>query len=232
MADLTIANESFSMADAERIIAAYCFDEDETAPTPPSPAYGPPPQPWQRPLMAYRSYDCQRGESDAIDIVDIVSPVLLNVVHGFGVAMVSNLLAVAPLVDETVRGVSSRLKFWTIPIEDIADPVEGSPAWLLHRAWYLVESVPGCGLTITHKILHHAWPHLFPLIDTTTAPRLGDSMWLTIREELESNEAQFEALERWFAAVAAERDGVSLTRLRLYDILLWTRVREQERTVT
>lgn len=224
---LMVANESVSRVEAEQIITTYCFEDELTHPTPPSREYGPPPTPWRRPLMGYRSYDCQRGPTDGMDIVDIVAPVLLNVVHGYGVEMVSNLLAVAPVVNETVRRVPSHLTFWTIATEDIANPVEGSAAWLLHRAWYLLESVPNCGLTKTHKILHHAWPHLFPLIDNETSQRLGEDLWLTIRRDLEASAEQFSILETWFAGTAAAQGGVALTRLRLYDILLWWRVHHE-----
>lgn len=225
---LMVANERFSREEAEQVIATYCFEDEPTHPTPPPQEYGPPPAPWRRPAMGYRSYDCQRGPGDGMDIVDIVAPVLLNVVHGYGVEMISNLLAVAPLVNETVRGVPSHLTFWTIPTTDIANPAEASPAWLLHRAWYLLESVPNCAVTKTHKILHHAWPHLFPLIDNDTRHSLGENMWLTIRRDLDASAEEFSILEAWFAGTAAAQGGVALTRLRLYDILLWWRVHDQQ----
>lgn len=99
---------------------------------------------------------------------------------------------------------------------------------LLHRAWYLIESVPGCGVTKTHKILHHAWPHLFPLIDRRTMTKLGENLWLTIHKDLSDYEKAFCELEVWFAMLAGSRGGVPLTRLRLHDILLWCRVVGEE----
>jgi hypothetical protein len=75
-------------------------------PDPPSPAYGEPPQPWRRPRFGNRSNDYQRGSGEGIDIVDIVAPVLLNETQGHAVEVVSNLLAVAPVVNEIVRQVT------------------------------------------------------------------------------------------------------------------------------
>ena len=164
--DLRVAGESFPVGDVKAVIAGYCFGEETTQPDPPVPAYGEPLPAWLRSRFGYRSYDCQRGPGEGIDIVDIVAPVLLNVTQGYGVEIVSNLLAVAPIVNEVVRQVPADVSFWTLPRGELENPPEGSPVWLLHRAWCLIESVPGCGVTKTHKVLHHAWPHLFPLIDT------------------------------------------------------------------
>lgn len=83
-------------------------------------------------------------------------------------------------------------------------------------AWYRIESVPGCGVTKTHKILHHAWPHLFPLVDRQTMAKLGENLWLTIYDDLTKPEqvAAWDELEAWFATLAGARAGVPLTRLR------------------
>ena len=87
--ELEVAGEQYTMEKARRVIETYCFEEEpQTAPTPPPQAYGAPVEPWSRPCMGYRSYDCQRGPSEGIDIVDIVAPVLLNVTNGYGVEMV------------------------------------------------------------------------------------------------------------------------------------------------
>ena len=222
--ELKVADETFSMEQAKQTIATYCFESEPTSPTPPPQTYGVPLEPWSRPLFGYRSYDCQRGSGEGVDIVDIVAPVLLNAPQGYGVALVSNLLAVAPIVNDVVARVPSHSTFWDLSSEEVESPAEDSPSWWLHRAWYLVESVPGCGRTKTHKLLHHAWPHLFPLIDNTTGPRLGENMWLRVHGDLNDYRQEFSELEQWFAAEAASQEGVSLTRLRLHDILLWWRV--------
>lgn len=180
LGDLTVAGQLFELQRARTIIAGYCFGEVPEEPDPQGSAYGQVLPAWWRARFGYRSYGCQRGPGEGIDIVDIVAPVLLNVTQGYGVEIVSNLLAVAPVVNEVVRRVPDDVSFWTLPRDELEKPPEGSPAWLLHRAWYLIEPVPGCGVTKTHKIRHHAWPHLFPLIDTRTRERLGDDLWLTI----------------------------------------------------
>lgn len=225
MADeLAVAGYGFGLEQARQVVAGYCFGEVTESPDAPEPAYGPPLESWLRGRFGYRSYDCQRGPDEGIDIVDIVAPVLLNVTQGYGVEIVSILLAVAPAVNEVVRQVPDEVSFWTLPRADLEEPREGTWAWLLHRAWYLIESVPGCGVTKTHKILHHAWPHLFPLIDRQTMTKLGENLWLTIYDDLKEHEREFDELEVWFAALAGASGGVPLTRLRLYDILLWCRV--------
>ncbi len=227
---LVLAGESFSLDDARAVIAGYCFGEETTEPDSPVSAYGEPLPAWRRARFGYRSYDCQRGPGEGIDIVDIVAPVLLNVTQGYGVEIVSNLLAVAPVVNEVIQQVPADVAFWTPPREELEESPEGSAAWLLHRAWYLIESVPGCGVTKTHKILHHAWPRLFPLLDRQTMTRLGDNLWLAIYDDLTKPDQAplFEDLEVWFATLASTRDGVLLTRLRIYDILLWCRVTGEE----
>ena len=226
MTQLVLGGEPFSLEDAKAIIAGYCFGEVPEEPEPPSPAYGEPLSGWPRARFGYRSYDCQRGSGDGIDIVDIVAPVLLNVTQGYGVEIVSNLLTVAPAVNEVMRPVSNDVSFWTLPRQELAEPRAESDSWCLHRAWYLIEAVPGCGCTITHKILHHTWPHLFPLIDQRTRERLGTDPWLAIHDDLTNpaNKRAFDELETWFALLAGTNGGMSLTRLRLHDILLWCKI--------
>ena len=71
--------------------------------------------------------------------------------------------------------------------------------------------------------LHHRRPSLFPLLNRTTRWQLlphvreGDSgVEAVIHRELQANAAAFRALED---AVVAQ--DLSLTRLRLHDVLLW-----------
>lgn len=222
--NVNLAGEPFERERARAVIAGYCFGETAEEPDPPVPAYGSPLEPWRRGRFGYRSYDCQRGPGDGIDIVDIVAPVLLNVSQGYGVEIVSNLLTVVPVVNQVMRQVPGGASFWTLPREDLEDPQEGTASWCLHRAWYLIESVPGCGVAKTHKILHHAWPHLFPLIDRQTMTKIGQNMWLTVHDDLQRESEAFDELEVWFATLAGARGGVALMRLRLYDILLWCSV--------
>lgn len=85
----------------------------------------------------------------------------------------------------------------------------------------------GIKVALTHKLLHHKRPDLFPLIDNRTVPLLKPhtdtevGLWGVVHRELTRNEEQFGALERTFAELATEDHDVRLTRLRLHDVLLW-----------
>jgi hypothetical protein len=80
----------------------------------------------------------------------------------------------------------------------------------------------GVGPTITDKVLHHKRPWLFPIFDHATRQAMGaESAWRVLHAELQNQAAQFIYLEQWFAAQAAERGGVRLSRLRIHDILHW-----------
>ena len=235
MTDLVIAGETFEVEAAKAVIAGYCFAEVEADIHPPSgETYGPQVEPWRRRCWGYLSYDCQRGSGPKPDVVDVMAPVLLNVSQGYGVRLVSDLLAIAPAVREVVAPVTATdFCFWDLDPNDVVPttprPPDGSSSLSLHRAWYLVESVKGADVAVTHKLLHHAWPHLFPLIDNRTIDALGrDRAWVTMLEDLQRHEEVFVALEDWFAELARDRGGVPLTRLRLYDILLWCRVVDGE----
>ncbi|MDQ3913926.1 MAG: hypothetical protein M3323_01155 [Actinomycetota bacterium] len=120
MADeLVVAGYGFSLERARQVIAGYCFGEVPEEPEPPTPAYGEALSGWPRARFGYRSYDCQRGPGEGVHIVDIVAPVLLNVTQGYGVEIVSNLLAVAPVVNEVMRQVPDDVSFWTLPREEL-----------------------------------------------------------------------------------------------------------------
>ena len=230
---LTLAGEEFPIDRAQEVITGYCFGEIDSQPHPPTgKPYGPIIQPRRRRRWGYLSYDCQRGTGPAPDIVDVVAPVLLNVAQGYGVRLVSDLLAIAPMVRDVVASIGNKeFCFWDLDPNEVIPrgmPAEGSPSLALHRAWYLVESVKGADVAVTHKLLHHAWPHLFPLIDNRTASKLGEGYWVTILEDLKNHRSEFADLEDWFEELAQEIGGVRLTRLRLHDILLWCRVTGEE----
>lgn len=229
----SLAGEHFELNHAQAVIAGYCFAEVDSEPTPPrGDSHGKRAEPWRRPRWGYVSYDCMRGPGPPPDIVDVVAPVLLNVSQGYGVRLVSDLLAMCERVREVMSRVSPNACFWELEPEDIVPrglPPEGSLSQALHRAWYLIESVKGADVAVTHKLLHHAWPRLFPLIDNRTIDVLGrDRAWVTILEDLRRHEEECSKLEQWFADLADKRAGLPLTRLRLYDILLWCRVVEGE----
>jgi hypothetical protein len=82
-------------------------------------------------------------------------------------------------------------------------------------------------VALTHKLLHHKRPDLFPLIDRKTEPLLAAhtdesaGLWAVVHSELNANQRQFTALETTFAELVDGEGDVPLTRLRLHDVLLW-----------
>jgi hypothetical protein len=146
---------------------------------------------------------------------------------------VGGLEAVAPLVSETLEELDLRRPsaFWELGEEEVTVPGEGSVGWLLNLAWFILMSAPDVDVALTHKVLHHKRPSLFPLIDGRTLGWLQDaswdrrgqrSAWAQIHHELVSSQDEFALLEEWFAReIAARHESfVELTRLRIHDILL------------
>ncbi len=70
-------------------------------------------------------------------------------------------------------------------------------------------STPDVGRALTHKVLHHNQPALFPLLDRQTADVLrpagqphGWNAWQVILADIDDSRADFEELRAWFAALA------------------------------
>jgi Family of unknown function (DUF6308) len=123
-------------------------------------------------------------------------------------------------------------EFWSVLVGELQDPSEGGPGWHKHKAWEALVRVPDIGFTITHKILHHKWPSLFPLLDRVTVPHLGKNQWTRIHRDLTSSANAFAKLEAWFETEALRSDvsgptDLPIKRLRIHDILLWSRAREK-----
>jgi len=79
-----------------------------------------------------------------------------------------------------------------------------------------------------HKTLHHKRPSLVPLLDNKTirpigeaAERVGCTKWQLIWDEIHGHSADFGRLAGQFDQHALAKGGVSLSWLRLYDILVW-----------
>jgi hypothetical protein len=131
--------------------------------------------------------------------------------------------AAAPLAEAARRGKD----FTSLTSEELADdPPPDTAGWYLTRAWSQMMDTPDVGVALTHKVLHHKQPHLFPLLDALTADALrnapgGRNIWQQIHAEISDARQDFEDLRAWFAPVAAARGGVPLGLPRLHDILLW-----------
>jgi uncharacterized protein DUF6308 len=229
---LQVGSEQVEVDDAKAMIAGYCFAEKEgrwdTSDIKGSGYENDLPEvSWRR--WAYRSYDCVPPSPDGgLSGVDLLVPVGLNVTQGFGTELLERLAAAGNVVSETMAAVPEHATFWDLQrdeIEPAGVPAPGTTSWALHRSWAILMSVPGCRVTITHKILHHRWPNLFPLIDTQTLTRLREGeAWLNIYDDLAGQADKFLELEEWFRGQLKDRaDAVPLSRLRLHDIILWCR---------
>ena len=95
--------------------------------------------------------------------------------------------AILPDLNEVLAYIDIGKTFWALnPVWLGAIPHVGAEEWWLWRAWALLRGLSGVGPTITHKVLHHKRPWLFPIVDTETVERLrkcGDE-WQTLHAEL------------------------------------------------
>lgn len=223
---LTVAKTPIDPQAAVEIIAGYCFGQETLHPkTPPNRAVGPPLSTRHVGAFAYRTYDCiAPSPGDTLEPIDVL------VANGLNARMqasaIGAILAVADEISAELKEIPSNQTFWDLPQKDILSaPDEGSgPAWHLWRAWTILMSLHGVDIATTHKILHHKRPNFFPLIDNQTLPRLAPTSWLTIHEDLQANPAGWQQLESQFSKLTHDPGQVTLTRLRLHDILLWTHV--------
>jgi hypothetical protein len=97
-------------------------------------------------------------------------------------------------------------------------------------------ATPGLRIARVHKVLHHKRPRLVPLLDNkTTKPiraaadgkRCGS--WQLIYDEIHDHAENFQILADEFDKLATGIDDVSLSWLRLYDILVWMKVTRPRR---
>lgn len=218
--------------EAREVLAGYCFDTRPGHWRPPTEVYGDLPEQPRDARWAYRAFDCcPRDSESAVTHIDLVAPVLLNVSQGYGTGLMSRLLSIADELTSTLRNVDVKVNFWDLP-EDHISPADAPPtesdSWWLHRAWYLLESVDGAGLAITNKILHFKRPHQFPVADSRTLPGVPDGIWLHPHRDLNTFRGAYGELEGWFQDLASRRGGRRLTRLRIHDILLWTKLNKAD----
>lgn len=171
---------------------------------------------------AYRTYDCVPSSPYAFDVADLLIVAALDA-NASGDTILA-MEAVLPDLNEVLAHIDVGQTFWALSPDDlgVTSPHEGTSAWWLWRAWVLLRGAKGVGPTITDKVLHHKRPWLFPIFDDGTRQAMGaESAWRVLHAELQDQAEPFSHLEQWFAAQAAERGGIALTRLRLHDILHW-----------
>jgi hypothetical protein len=179
---------------------------------------------------AYRVYDCvPPSDDDEFAWLDVL---VVDGINGkMDQAAITALRDAADRAWPHVRTAIERADgraFWDLPEDEGGrTPPPGTTGQALSDAWEECWSTDGIKTALTHKMLHHKRPELFPLIDNVTAPLLRAhaddrvSLWGVLHRELLANEEQFTALEKAFAELVNGKEDVPLTRLRLHDILLW-----------
>ena len=218
------------LAEAKLTVAGFCFGETELR--------------WgeltklgvggaitnrRRPRWTYRTYDCvPASEGPELTMHDVLLTAGLD--SRINSEAASGIYAVLDEVNGALGGIPQATRFWDFPTDDLRRiPSESSPAWNVWRAWWLLNGVYNVNNATSHKILHHKRPWQFPLLDSETHACYTDrnATWAEIAGELQRHDDEFSELESWFADLAKKHDGVSLTRLRLHDILLWCRATGQ-----
>lgn len=239
-AAVNVAGIPYAISDARLVIAGYAFGNQPFSKEPPDPPYGSPLNIEETAVFAYRSYDCvPAGSQELFELTDLDFLVADGLNGRIGSRAMAGFRQTREYVNEAL-GLLSRhppFTFWDLDKSEIKDMDQGasgedSRLWGLYRAWFVLMSSPNSGVALTHKVLHHRLPHLVPLLDNETAPRLGTqarsrgltSAWAQIHEDLALQASEFADLEDWFQKEATSRSLVPLTRLRLHDILLWCAV--------
>ena len=182
------------------------------------------------PAFAFRAYDCVPPSAEAgftwLDVL-VVDSLNGKLRHPTITALKDAADRAWEHVAEAVRLADGR-PFWGLPSEEAGRyPTPGSTGAALNRAWEELMRTDGVAVALTHKLLHHKKPDLFPLLDGKTKPLLHKhmdetaGMWAVVHRELNANDDQFTALEKTVASLLDREDDVELHRLRLHDILLW-----------
>ena len=175
------------------------------------------------PAFGYERFDRRPGSVDPLGEPDILTAEGL---HGrldpdAWAAMKTALHDVGPLADAVHERAAGR-PFSELPDDEfsvLAEP--GTVGALLREIGRLAETTPSPPHIAA--ALHHRRPSLFPLSIRATRWQLlphvheGDSgIEAVVHRELRANESAFTALH-----LALAEDGISLTALRLHDVLLW-----------
>lgn len=229
---VTIGRESYLVETVRQVLAGYAFKTERIDFDPGTrTAVGDPPVLEPRPVWGYRSYDCVPADSGALTDRDLLVSAGLN--GRVDSKAFLSLRAAEPEVSRALQAIPDEQTFWDLDAKDIAGlPGRRTGAWSVWRAWWVLMCTPDVGLALTHKVLHHKRPALFPLLDNQTVAALPPGRaWLSIHQELTEGAAEFEDLENWFADQAVERNGVRLTRLRIHDIVLWCSVSKERHDI-
>lgn len=222
---LRAGSASYRLDEAFAVLVGYAFADEEVAFIPRGgPVYGSLPRSLRRRRFAYRTYD---GLTHAKNLASASTLLAGTNLHGrIDLRTLESVLAVAPVVDQALCDVPRDFAFWELDPDELGTDSEAVAAeartYGLHRAWWLLMSLPDVGPALASKLLHHLRPGQVPLIDNTTATKLRrGGMWRGIRGDLVAQAPEFTRLEEDFAEEADARGSVGLNRLRIHDVLLW-----------
>jgi hypothetical protein len=222
----------YSQEDALDAVREYAFGTETIAPDARFPdAFSS----HEVPRYAYRSYDCVPA-SPARRFSDLDLFVGAGLNAGVDVSTFVRLRSFADRAAGHLDIAHSRQPdFLRLTREEVSDcPPDGSAGWHLNRAWRQGMATPGLNVARVHKTLHHKRPQLVPLLDNQTiqpiaeAARVsGCAQWQLIYDEIHAHADYFGSLAGDFDKLATGVDDVSLSWLRLYDILVWMKVAGQ-----
>lgn len=184
------------------------------------------------PRYAYRTYDCVLA-SDGARFSDLDLLVIAGLNARVDMTAFARLRSFADrAADHLDAAHRMQPDFLQLHRDEVgADPPEGSAGWHLSQAWRQGMATPGLGIARVHKALHHKRPWLVPLLDNETAKPIRAAAvaracrsWQLIHDEIHAHAGHFRTLADEFGKLAADTGGVSLSWLRLYDILVWMKV--------
>ncbi len=225
---------TYSAAEALDAVGEYAFG---IVPIDPDPRFPGTFAPHAVPRYAYRTYDCVPA-SDGPGFSDLDLLVTAGLNARVDMTTFARLRSFADRaaghLDAAHRMQSEFLRLHREEVGD--DPPEGSAGWHLSEAWRQGMATPGLGIARVHKMLHHKRPRLVPLLDNETvkpiraaADARACGSWHLIYDEIHAHAEQFQTLADEFGKLATGIDDVSLSWLRLYDILVWWKVTQPAR---
>jgi len=184
------------------------------------------------PRYAYRTYDCV-PVSDGARFSDLDLLVIAGLNARIDMTTSARLRSFADrAADHLDAAHRMQPDFLQLHRDDVGDgPPEGSAGWHLCQAWRQGMATPRLSIARVHKVLHHKRPRLVPLLDNKTvkpiraaADARACGSWQLIHDEIHAHAEHFQTLADEFDKLAAGIDDVSLSWLRLYDILVWMKV--------
>lgn len=224
----------YSATEALETVCEYAFDTVMIDPDPRFPhAFAP----HAVPRYAYRTYDCvPASDGPGFSDLDLLVTAGLNarVDMPTFVRLRSFADRAAEHLDAAHQLQPDFLRLQRDGVGD--DPPEASAGWHLFEAWRQGIATPGLNVARVHKVLHHKRPRLVPLLDNETtkpirvaADAKGCRLWQLIYDEIHAHAEHFQDLADQFDRRATGIDDVTLSWLRLYDILVWMKVVREQR---